>query len=101
MHLLGDAVHVMQQRYQPGRHDHVAAVQRWAFARDLPDGVLRNAASGESIVDADPSRFAERLNDLTNQPAHVFRSAALSAEPPNQWPGRADGSRQLLHPASD
>ena len=50
MHLLGDAVHVMQQRYQPGRHDHVAAVQRWAFARDLPDGVLRNAASGKPTL---------------------------------------------------
>ena len=50
MHLLGDAVHVMQQLYQPGRHDHVAAVQRWAFARDLPDGVLRNAASSKSTL---------------------------------------------------
>ena len=50
VHLLGDAVHVMQQRYQPARHDHVAAVQRWAFARDEPDGVLRNAASGESTL---------------------------------------------------
>ena len=46
VHLLGDAVHVMQQRYQPARHDHEAAVQRWAFARDEPDGVLRNTASG-------------------------------------------------------
>ena len=46
VHLSGDAVHVMQQRYQSARHDHVAAVQRWAFARDEPDGVLRNTASG-------------------------------------------------------
>jgi|GEM_PF-1746364 len=50
VHLSGDAVHVMQQRCQPARHDHSATVQRWAFARDEPDGVLRNAASGESTL---------------------------------------------------
>ena len=50
MHLSDDAVQVMQQRCRPPRHDHLATVQRWAFARDEPDGVLRNAASGESTL---------------------------------------------------
>ena len=50
VHLSGDAVQVMQHGWQPARHDLVATVQRWAFARDEPDGVLRNAASGESTL---------------------------------------------------
>ena len=50
VHLSGDTKQVMQQRCQPARHDHGATVQRWAFARDEPDGVLRNAASGESTL---------------------------------------------------
>ncbi len=50
VHLSDDAVQVMQQQGQPSRHDHLATVQRWAFARDKPDGVLRNAASGESTL---------------------------------------------------
>ena len=50
VHLSGDAMQVMQQRCKPDRHDLDATVQRWAFARDEPDGVLRNAASGSSSL---------------------------------------------------
>ncbi|WP_186540002.1 hypothetical protein [Synechococcus sp. BIOS-E4-1] len=50
VHLSGDAVHVMQRQCKPPRHDHSATVQRWAFACDEPDGVLRNASSGMSTL---------------------------------------------------